>query len=599
MASKKRKVDAECRAFQEKWTNDYFFVELRGKPVCLVCGEALAVMKKANLERHYTTKHAKLHSLHGQPRKDKISALRNGLAAQQATFTKTRADSENVVRASFVVSELIAKKLRPHSEGEFVKECLVATAELLAPDKVKLFQNVSLSRRTVADRITDIADNIEETLKTSAKDFKFFSLACDETTDITNTAQLAIFIRGITEDFDVREELLSLQAMHGTTRGEDLFEKLVIALNKFDLSFEKLSGLTTDGAPAMVGSHKGLTALVKQEMSRLSLDPGDLIVCHCIIHQESLCAKCLRLNNVMSTVVSTVNFIKSKGLNSRQFKELLSDLEAVYGDLVYHCEVRWLSRGNMLSRFYELRNEVKLFMEQKGKPVAELSDSQWLCDLAFLVDITKHISELNVKLQGPNQLLSTLLSTVRSFEGKLTLWQVQLDKGNTVHFPTLHAQQPPTTSAYAGECTELAKAFGERFKDVKGKQQELNIFATPFNVEPADVPNNLQLEMIDLQSNNELKAKFNTVPLLQFYKLYVTNKDFPNLRRHAHKFASVFGTTYCCEQFFSKLTLAKTRFRSRLTDSNLEKQLRVASSSQPADIARLTRARAVQFQPSH
>ncbi|KAK0148945.1 General transcription factor II-I repeat domain-containing protein 2A [Merluccius polli] len=116
-------------------------------------------------------------------------------------------------------------------------------------------------------------------------------------------------------------------------------------------------------------------------------------------------------------------------------------------------------------------------------------------------------------------------------------------------------------------------------------------------MEPADVPDNLQLEMIDLQSNDELKAKFNSVPLLEFYKLYVTSKDFPNLRRHAQRFAAVFGTTYCCEQFFSKLTLAKTRFRSRLTDSNLENQLRVASSSQPADLARLIRAK--QLQPSH
>ena len=54
----------------------------------------------------------------------------------------------------------------------------------------------------------------------------FFSLACDETTYITNTAQLAIFVRGITAEFDTSEELLSLQAMHGTTKGEDLFEQV-------------------------------------------------------------------------------------------------------------------------------------------------------------------------------------------------------------------------------------------------------------------------------------------------------------------------------------------------------------------------------------
>jgi hypothetical protein len=56
--TKKRKVDAEYRSLQEKWTNDYSFVEVKGKPVCLVCGDALAVMKKANLERHYSSKHA-------------------------------------------------------------------------------------------------------------------------------------------------------------------------------------------------------------------------------------------------------------------------------------------------------------------------------------------------------------------------------------------------------------------------------------------------------------------------------------------------------------------------------------------------------------
>lgn len=219
------------------------------------------------------------------------------------------------------------------------------------PDKVKLFPNVSLCRRIVSDRITDIARDIEKTLKDTARNFEYFSLACDETTDITNTAQLAIFVRGIRAEFDRKEELLSLQAMYGTTKGEDLFKQVVAVMNNFELTFEKLSGIATDGALAMVGAQKGLTALVKNEMSRLSLDPNDLIVCHCIIHQESLCAHSLKLNNVMKTVVSIINFIKSRRLNNRQFKELLRELESGYGDLVYYCEVQWLSRPNMLHSF--------------------------------------------------------------------------------------------------------------------------------------------------------------------------------------------------------------------------------------------------------
>ncbi|KAJ8285834.1 hypothetical protein GJAV_G00031440 [Gymnothorax javanicus] len=212
----------------------------------------------------------------------------------------------------------------------------------------------------------------------------------------------------------------------------------------------------------------------------------------------------------------------------------------------------------MLARFYTLREEVRQFMEMKGKPVMELSDGKFLSDLAFMVDITKHLSELNIKLQGPNQLISSLLSNVKSFEVK---WEAQLERGNTVHFPTLQEQKPDVMTEYAGECAKLSQAFDERFLNVKNIQKELDMFATPFNVQPSDVPDNLQMEIIELQNNNEIKAKYNNLSLLDFSKLYVCAEDFPILRRHALKFASLFGTTYRCEQFFSKLTLAKTRFR--------------------------------------
>ncbi len=38
---------------------------------------------------------------------------------------------------------------------------------------------------------------------------------------------MSIFVCGITAEFETTEELLSLQAMHGTTKGEDLFEQVV------------------------------------------------------------------------------------------------------------------------------------------------------------------------------------------------------------------------------------------------------------------------------------------------------------------------------------------------------------------------------------
>lgn len=110
---------------------------------------------------------------------------------------------------------------------------------------------------------------------------------------------------------------------------------------------------------------------------------------------------------------------------------------------------------------------------------------------------------------------------MKSFEVNLKLWQVHLETANTVHFSTLQEQKPAMASEYAGESAKVLQALGGRVQDLKSKQKELNIFATLFNVKSADLPDNLQPEITELPSNNEMKAKDNDLPLLKFYKLYV------------------------------------------------------------------------------
>lgn len=59
---------------------------------------------------------------------------------------------------------------------------------------------------------------------------------------------------------------------------------------------------------------------------------------HCIIHQEALVSKLKNqeLKNVMQLVVRVINFIEARAFNHWEFRALLEEYEAEYGDLVMH-----------------------------------------------------------------------------------------------------------------------------------------------------------------------------------------------------------------------------------------------------------------------
>ena len=277
----------------------------------------------------------------------------------------------------------------------------------------------------------------EDNLKKWAEKFVNFSLCLDETTDIKNTAQLAIFFRGVTSDFQIDKNLLSLESMHKTTRGEDLLQKLLQALGKFDLPLDKLWGVATDGAPAMVGKHKGVVSLLKKEIDARGISHDILVSFHCIVHQQSLCAKSVKFDHVVSVVTDCINFIKKRDLNNRIFKQVLKDFDADYDYLLYFGAVRWTSGGNMLGRFHSLLPEIVEFRNLKKCSLTELENENWLCNLGYMVDITKHLNDLNAQLQGPDQLLHSMFSKIKSFTSMPNLWENQLKENDCTHFPSL------------------------------------------------------------------------------------------------------------------------------------------------------------------
>lgn len=532
----KRKIDQEGRVFQEKWERAYFFVEVQNIPTCLICKQSMSVSKEYNLRRHYQTNHSKHYDQYTERMRDeKLCELKKGL-----------------------------------------RKYLLGSSDLVSPERKQGLANASPREKAAVQPVEDVAGNLWEKLREKIRSFVAYSIAIDEITDINNTTQLAIFIRGVDENFDVSEELLDTVPMTGTKSANEIFLRVEKSLKKFNIDWAKLVSVASTGTPAMVDANDGLVTKLKSKVATVCKGSDLKSVC-CIIHPESLCAQKLKMDHIMSVVVNAVNWICSRGLNHREFTTLLYELDSQYGSLLYYTEIKWLSRGLVLKRFFESLEEIDSFMSSRGKPLPQLSSADWIKDLAFLVDMTMHLNTLNLSLQGHSQIVTQMYDLIRAFLAKLCLWETHLARNNLAHFPTLKSVSRNESDGlnYIPNIVALKAEFQKRLSDFKLYERELTLFSSPFSVKIESVQEALQMEVIDLQCNTVLKTKYDKVGIPEFYKYLWSS--YPKYRTHCAKILSMFGSTYVCEQLFSIMKLSKTEYCSQLKDSRWDSVLHIAT----------------------
>jgi hypothetical protein len=170
--------------------------------------------------------------------------------------------------------------MQPFTNADIVKEYMLQFANTLFENKKETIETfnhilISLSTKTKNTEVF-ISDN-QKLLKQELCTAGFCSSALDESCDITDTAQLIIYVKYLkntTEKF--YEDFLTLLLLLGTT-----------------------------------------------------------------------------INKIMKSVMSIVHFIRAKSLiQHRQFKSRLWEFDSQFDDLLFHNNVRWLSKGNVLNRFF-------------------------------------------------------------------------------------------------------------------------------------------------------------------------------------------------------------------------------------------------------
>ncbi|KAK7127116.1 hypothetical protein R3I94_018341 [Phoxinus phoxinus] len=123
-------------------------------------------------------------------------------------------------------------------------------------------------------------------------------------------------------------------------------------------------------------------------------------------------------------------------------------------------------------------------------------------------------------------------------------------------------------------CTENSAVDSLILKKI---EKSLQLVSCPLSLDSETAPQELQLELIDLQCDSVLKERFDSLNVDEFYASLNENK-FPNIRKLAQKMLVLFGSTYVCEQTFSVMNINKTRHRSQLTDDHLRSVLRIATT---------------------
>jgi zinc finger BED domain-containing protein 5/7/8/9 len=455
---------------------------------------------------------------------------------------------------------LIAKAGKPHNIGEEL--ILPAISEVISTVLHKspheIIKAIPLSQDTVRRRIDEMAENTENTLCNILK-LKKFSLQLDESTLPGNEALLLAYVRFI-EDGSLKEELLFAKQLKTNTKGESIFAVTEEYFKFNEIPLTNILSCATDGAPAMIGRYNGFVSYLKKAV------PNVLTV-HCIIHRQHLVAKNLspELNKSLETVITAINKIKARPLNNRLFRQLCNENDEEFQNLLMHTEVRWLSKGNCLKRFYSLYDSVLEFFEEVRIDLRnELIERKH--DVAYMSDLFSKFNEVNLQLQGNDVNLIKAKTVVLTFISKLLMYKRNIGRRELYQFPTLNelnGNKEITDDGSLVFCNHLEMLHEDtqkRFADLLSLEIP-NWVINPFG----DIGDSREFEeeLIELQNDLELKPKFKK-SYQDFWLQSTIPIRYPTLWTIVENLLIAFPTSYLVERGFSAVCRLLTKQRNRL-----------------------------------
>ena len=159
------------------------------------------------------------------------------------------------------------------------------------------------SKTTQNELIQTIGDYLRNKLLEEVRTAKWFSILCDEVTDVSNKEQVSIVIRFVDVSCNIREEFLEFVTTDRIT-GEVLANKIKETLVKWGIDFQDCRGQGYDGASNM-SAQRGV-------QGRLAAENSKAVYTHCNSHILNLCivqaCSLQAVRNMNGTVTETAYF---------------------------------------------------------------------------------------------------------------------------------------------------------------------------------------------------------------------------------------------------------------------------------------------------
>ena len=244
-----------------------------------------------------------------------------------------QSSSAEVVEVTFEIAHMITKKKKTHNRSCWKHSTLCWVSE---QQKARKDFSCWFCTEIRIDQLTkDIACQVLKDTRITV-----FAIQCDETTDVDQLAQLLIYDVRFLRPSSVEEEMLLCRPLETITKAEGAFQVVATFFDNSGMKWEKLVGICTDGAPAMLGSRSGLFARINQK-SPLCLwislcDPWGSGHRHAFF-----CSERQACNNY----IRAVDLVKTSSVLCDM---LCKYTDSNHGNLLFHTSVQCLSKGNSL-----------------------------------------------------------------------------------------------------------------------------------------------------------------------------------------------------------------------------------------------------------